>query len=491
MQTITEVHPDFKSFERILYTIMCQIACELIRQYLEWRDCSIMALRDTKSYRLIDKRETTIKTMMGEVRFSRRYYRNSNGQYVFLLDESMGFDCGCGLVSENLAEQIVNECTDKSFRKASKSISTLTGQCISRMGVWNVLQNYAETIEQQEQRLKELDESGQNGCLGNISSKVLFEEYDDVWINLQRQNRQKHSNPTSDRQKKAGKYPMHVGTAYTGWSQAKDGRYNTVNKIAYASFGKANEFVSKFETLLRHYIDVDGVEHRITGGDGEAWIKTTAAQNDSVLQLDPYHRSQAIVKAVKDKSDRQMLFDSVKKKDVDEVLDTICDLFMKTTDEPTWKKLSELYNYFSNNRDSFLTWQERGIKLPEAPAGITYRSLGVQESSNCSLLTQRMKHRKGSWSKDGATHMAKILCFKNTIGLDTILCPLPEPPMCQPSSAPLSAARTPQNDGKGYGADWLYAQMPFEKAFKTNGREAIRNMLRLKSLSTLPFLSGS
>ena len=129
MQTITEGHPNFKSFERELFELMCRIACEQIQQYLSWRDLSIMGTRDNARYRLIDsKRETTIKTVFGEVSYIRRYYYDKElGRYVFLLDEAMGIFNGFGLVSENLADQIVNECADKSFRKAADSVSAYTG----------------------------------------------------------------------------------------------------------------------------------------------------------------------------------------------------------------------------------------------------------------------------------------------------------------------------------------------------------------------------
>jgi hypothetical protein len=503
MKNIAEGQQDFKSFEREIFEIMCKIACELMRMFLELRDLSIKGLRDTKKYRLIDNRTTTIKTIMGEVTFCRAYYRKSDGTYVFLLDEIMGIGCGCGQVSENLAEQIVAECTDKSFRKVSNDIGTHTGQCISRMGVWNVFQRYSGVMGLQEARLKELDDGGVTGCLGNVPSLVLFDEYDDVWIPRQKEKRRKRGEAAAgvpdgksdgskkEQDKKTGKKPLHVGTAYTGWSQKKDGRFEIADKIAYASFGSVTEFTSNFEMLLRHSFDMDGVEHRVTNGDGESWIRTTAETNDSVLQLDPYHRAQAVIRGVSAKAGRKSLFDAIGKKDVEKALDIICDLIMKEQDEKRRKRLVDLYSYFSNNKDIFLTWQERGMELPSPPDGIIYRNLGTQESSNCNLITQRMKHRKGSWSEDGGTNMAKVLCFKNTIGLDAIMGSLPEPPPAGVRNEPLSAAKAPQHDGRGYGADWMYAQMPFEQAFRTNGREAIRAMVRLKPLSQLSFIQGS
>ena len=486
MKTISEGYPKFKEFEKRIFEIMCRTAQEEMRKYLEWADLNVMAMRDTREYRLIGIRATTIKTLMGEVVFSRRYYKKRDGRYVFLLDEEMEIDCGCGLVSENLAGQIVIECSDKPFRRAANSISSLTGQNISAMGAWNIMQQFGETIEYREARLKGLEEKGVGGQLGNISSRVLFEELDDVWLPMQREKRQKRGAARSVR-KRTGKKPMHIGTAYTGWTQPEGGRYSTENKIGYASFGDVSGFTSRFETLLRHCFDMDGVEHRITNGDGEAWIKAAAEANDAILQLDPYHRSQAIIKAVSGKNDRKALFDAIGEKDVNKVLDIISGFIAKTQDVAEREKLEKLYRYFNSNKGNFLTWQERGIELPAPPEGTVYRNLGTQESSNCNLLTGRMKHRKGSWSVAGANHMAKILCFRNTIGLDRILGSLPELPAAEASPGPLSSAKTPQTGGKGYGADWLYAPMPFEQAFKTNGREAIKGMLRQRPVSGLAF----
>jgi hypothetical protein len=491
MTNITEEGINFKTFEKDLFDLMCYTARALTKEHLELLDKIIADTRDTKRFRLLDcNRETTIKTLFGEVTYVRRYYRDKQENiYVFLLDESMQIFNGFGLVSENLVRQIVNEVTEKSFRKTASGISSYTGQYISAQGAWNVVQQFGKAIEQQEARLTKLEGSGSVGHLGNIPSKVLFVEHDELWIPRQREKRRAKGTAVKDAKmigKKLGKLPMCMGTAYTGFAVDKNGRCNTVNKTIYASFGGSKKFRMQFGTLLNNRYDMDGIEHRITNGDGEGWIRTEAEENDSTLQLDPFHRSQAITKAVRDKNDRSLLCDALDKNDVEGTLSIISELIMKAhaqQDEKAQKRLNELQKYFNNNKDILLSWQERGIQLPTPPTGISYRGMGTQESNN-TLYAQRMKHRRGAWSENGADNMARILSYINTIGLDAILDTLPEAePIAEVYAQPLSATQSPKHDGKGYGADWLFAPMPFENAFKTNGREAIRDIFRNKPLS--------
>ena len=488
MSNITEERVNFKIFERDLFNLMCLTACGLIQEQLAISDKLIADTRDKQRYRLIDcKRETTIKTLFGEVTYVRRYYfDNEIGRYVFLLDEDLSIFNGFGLVSENLVEKIIHDVTEISFRKVATGISAFTGQHISAQGAWNVVQKYSNAIEKQEIRLAELEDSGSVGHLGNISTKVLFVEHDDVWIARQREKRRAPGTVAKGAKmigKKLGKRPMHVGFAYTGWKESKDGRHNTVNKMAYASFGRSSTFRVKFGTLLNHRYDMDGVERRITNGDGESWIRTEAEATDSILQLDPFHRSQSIMRIVKEVDDRKLLFAAIKEKDIDKIFEVLYDLIMKAQDEKEQEKLIGLHNYLYDNKDSLLTWKERGIKLPDPPKGIVYREMGVAESNN-NIYTMRMKHRRGAWSENGANNMARILSYRSTIGFGTILGILPEPePETEVYCEPLSAKQASKPDGKGYGADWLHAPLPYENAFKTSGREAIRGLLRQKPLS--------
>ena len=489
MKNITEGIADFNTLEQIIFASMCQQACQVMEEYLQIVDMMIMASRDTQEYRLVHTRARTIKTRMGEISCNRRYYKKKTGGYVFLLDEAMGITDDYGLVSENLAEEIVMACTEKSFRRAAASISRLTGQPLSPMCAWRVFQQYGEKLERQEARLGELERSGATGQLGNVESPVLFQEMDDVWLSMQKEERYKAGTPSTTGEKKAGKKPMHVAIAYTGWCQETDGRYATRDKTAYASFGGAKKFVRDFETLLCHRYDMDGVQRRVANGDGAGWISAAAADIDATFQLDPFHRSRAIMRAVSDKESREAIFVAIREKDVDKVLEITYGMIAKADDDASCEKIGKLYGYLHSNKDHLLTWQERGLELPMPPEGVVYRNLGAQEASNGDLIALRMKHRKGSWSTRGANHMAKALCFRHTIGLGPMMWALPEPQQAGAEPLdPLSAAKAPQRDGKGYDGAWLRAALPFEGAFVTNGRGAIRKLVSQRLTSDLNFI---
>jgi hypothetical protein len=229
----------------------------------------------------------------------------------------------------------------------------------------------------------------------------------------------------------------------------------------------------------------------VANGDGAGWVRAVAERHGAILQLDPYHRNTAIVEAVADRGDRGLLLDALAGRDVGKALGIARGLAAKAGDERARARLEALHGYLDANRDALLTWRERGLDLPPPPDGVEYRDMGAQEANNCSLITLRMKRRRGSWSEGGGNNMARVLCLMGTIGLDAIMGDLPEPGPAERAPEPLSAASAPTRDGKGYGADWLRARMPFEGAAVTPGREAIRGMLRLRPLSSLPFLQGS
>lgn len=75
MKTIVEEKlVSFKTLEQKIYKYICTYGAELTRIVLEKYDDELAEGRDRKAYRDKGKRVTTIKTVYGEVGYSRRVY---------------------------------------------------------------------------------------------------------------------------------------------------------------------------------------------------------------------------------------------------------------------------------------------------------------------------------------------------------------------------------------------------------------------------------
>jgi hypothetical protein len=475
---------DFKTIEQIIFKTMCKVACEILREILEKQDEHILNNRDKKKYRCIDKRDGCIKTVVGEVVYTRTYYRTvdrtGHMNYVYLLDEELGIKNGFGQMSELLTESINDMCLDVSFRKAAGAINMLTGQSVSAAGVWNVAKGYGERVVEQETQAVAQNEAG---CLiGATETKVLFEEMDGLWLPIQKDKREpnKTKDTTDTVNKRPVKRELKIASAYSGWKETPTGRYETVGKVVCAGFESTEEFTKIREASLSQYYDADGIDVRILNGDGAKWIK--ASGEDAVMQLDPFHLKRAIMRGAPNTEVRVNINQQLKSKDITGCLAYIDSQADAAEDESIARRLRDLHGYLYENRECLTPWDERGLKLPLPPEGVVYRRLGVQEHTNFDIVGRRMKRRGSSWSVKGASRMAKQLCKRATT--DTF----GQVDISEGRAAytpPSSAASTPNYDGKGEAGGTAHGVIPFVSAALTAGRKAIRKIFDLKPLSEL------
>ena len=140
----------FKDFEEKTFKMICKLGQEYTRDFLERYDTYLMDNRDKEAYRNKGKKKTTIKTVYGEVEYERRIYQvtREDGltEFVFLLDEQLEIS-GVELISMNMAEQMISNITDMSYRDTAEKITEMTGQSISAMGVWNVIQTISIGVQ--------------------------------------------------------------------------------------------------------------------------------------------------------------------------------------------------------------------------------------------------------------------------------------------------------------------------------------------------------
>ena len=80
----------FKELEKNIYAWVCQIGREFTKEFLERYDRMLMEDRDKKKYRNKGARQTTVKTVYGEVTYQRMVYEvieeDGTKRFVYLLD---------------------------------------------------------------------------------------------------------------------------------------------------------------------------------------------------------------------------------------------------------------------------------------------------------------------------------------------------------------------------------------------------------------------
>ena len=119
------------------------------------------------------------------------------------------------------------------------------------------------------------------------------------------------------------------------------------------------------------------------------------------------------------------------------------------------KDAEALINYYSNNREGLLPYQEKLDSIPEAPRGLEYLNMGTMENHIWSIIAKRMKHNHTSWSKRGGNHLAKILAKKCSGKLYEVTEKMRRPVFKEEKALPLyenilMSAKVPKTDGNGY-----------------------------------------
>lgn len=227
---------DCKRLEEEIFGLVCELGRKVYREALEAYDNELHKSRDRAVYRDKGHRQSVLKTLMGEVEYSRHVYTFSDEDgsrgTVYLLDEAIG-RTESGFISEALIERIGAAVCELPFRKAAAQISSMTGQTISHSAVWNVTQQLGERIDKAEDNSAAF--ARKNKGKGELEAKLLFEEQDGVWLNMQGKSRKKHGKS----------YEMKVAIAYDGTEKKGKNRYKLTNKVACANFESVDKFVKR------------------------------------------------------------------------------------------------------------------------------------------------------------------------------------------------------------------------------------------------------
>lgn len=443
---ITENGVTFKELEKNIYSWICQIGRQFTSEFLERYDRMLMEGRDKSRYRHKGTRRTTIKTVYGEVSYRRAVYETvgEDGlrQFVYLLDETLELE-NVGLISTNMAEFLVKGITELSYRECASKVSEMTGQTISAMGVWNVIQALGKKECEEEKQLVEDHKKGR--IHGEREVPVLFEEADGVYVKLQGKDR---------KNQKQDKAEIKVGIAYEGWKQTGKGRYELPSKVVVAGLSGAKEFHEYREAAIAQRYNLDEVSQRILNADGAGWIKRVKDKS-TCFQLDPFHRNKAAREKLHERKALQDVMELLEGERIDELFEYLEIYRDSLCEEEEIEDAEELIRYYRNNQEGLIPYQSQGLELPAHPEGLEYRNMGTMENHVWSVIARRMKHNHTSWSWSGGNHLAKILAKKCSGKLNEVTEKVKRPVIEEEKVEELygeilMSAKAPKKDGKGY-----------------------------------------
>lgn len=475
MNRVTETELDFKDFEQWCYDMGMAFARMLMVLALTNLDDKILKARDKSVYRSKGFRKLSLKTMMGEVDIYRRLYRSVTEDgavcHVHLLDQQIGLDT-IGKISMGLVARMAEVITESSYRATAAAISFMTGQSISHASVWNVVQAVGSKIKGIDARKAKAAKTFMN--VGKKAVKVLQEEFDGVWINMQRKDR-----PAKGRKAEMKLASAYEGVRFTGMDKEGRPTYDLVNPVFLAGFERADEFFDLKEGLIGSVYDLDEIGTRLINGDGAGWVKGFSSRIDAEahLQLDPFHVKREIKRSGLSRKAQGLIEKAITAKKIPAMLRYIRFLLHRETDEKKKDSIRKMFSYFTQNAEHIIPVRDRGLDLPDPEDDILYGNMGTVEGTVCSVIALRMKKRRASFTKVGAANLGRLLCLKRGGTLDETIFSLSNMslpmPFEQMVTNVLSAAEIKKTAGKGFHYP-INGGMPFAGAYVTNGRRAVQ-----------------
>lgn len=324
MQELVENDIKFIELEKRIYKLVCELGCEIIKQILENQDKEIMIQRDKKEYRHKGYRTNTIKTVMGEIEYTRAIYLH-NGKYEYLLDNTIAIET-IGKISSNLAEIMLKTVVNTtSYRKGAKDIQNTTNETISHQALNGLVWKVGKIIEQREnEEIKLLKQ--EKLVKGTKQINALFEEADGIWFNLQGKDRkeavEKYKKECEKKNQEFNPYHKHktelkLHVMYEGWKK-DDKRHSLVNKSYIAGMMTVDKLKKLRNARVYQKYNVDNIELRASNGDGARWINSIATE-DTIRQKDLFHIQQEILRDVKGKEYQEELQKMVAEKRYNEI----------------------------------------------------------------------------------------------------------------------------------------------------------------------------
>jgi hypothetical protein len=243
------------NWEKESYKEGCQLARRQATTRLKEMEDRLYQVHPT-GWRVIGFRDRTLVTRFGEFNIRRRLYRDSQGDYHFLLDEHIGW-FPQQLATPDLEECLVELATQITFKPVSKTLEKMTAGTLSDRTIQRLVHKIAKVaIDKERKDWQTLFSLGDLPSGGDKTVPVLFSEGDGTFIHLQRED-QKH-------------FEVKQAICYEGWEKlsGKKERYKLIGKRVYCQGNDQIPFWEGAGLEWSRKWDLGYVREIVIGGDG-------------------------------------------------------------------------------------------------------------------------------------------------------------------------------------------------------------------------------
>lgn len=398
----------FARLERVTLDGLMELFRQILAEILEGIDKVLAAKRDTSRYELKERKPRTVQSLLGEVRFSRRYYWDREEQeWVYLLDKQLELE-PYAQVSPGLLSLAISWATKgPSYRDAQGRLEELYGaQVLSHEGIRRILLDVGEA-KQRDRDNRAIRSEGKRRV------KALFIEVDGFNAYLQargsrKQRRKRHENK--------------VAVIHEGWQvrqgSGKEGDYRLVNPTYLPIMGADREsFWEEIRGAVAGTYDRIDEIPVIINGDGAEWIAPGADHfRHGLYQYDRFHVVKEIKDALRKHAARcKQALRALDGNDAEGVLEALGHALSEESDPDRCQKIEGLIRRFAKNpqalRDYRVRLKEMGFEVDPA-----WRGMGAAES-NVDKFKNRTGKQGRAWSLQGLAAMLTCMAelFEGTL----------------------------------------------------------------------------
>ena len=385
-----EVKAEAVSLDGELIKIMFEMIRETIRGGLEAIDDQIRE-GATSGWKNLGREKRRVITAVGEVELKRRVYRDGDGKRRKPLDELVGLE---RYQRETNVVRMMGAwlATQNSYREAADELSYLVRKQITHSKIQRMVWSLGNALaDMEETEIEQWD--GSEDQEEKIKAPILFGESDGVMISLQRE--------------KQRKVEARVGVMYTGKKTVAVGRKRLENKVCMTKIVRnSKEWKLTIQKMADKYYDLSAVEHLITGGDGNTWVKQSfdylwVKKRDNVL--DRFHLYRASKTALGFNRETMQMVERMRQKGFGDVKDELNEAYQNARGRKK-VRIAGYIRYLEDNQNSLMDVQvsENGRSL----------SLGGIEGNVDKLVARRMKGRGRSWRIPGARAMVTLCRYR-------------------------------------------------------------------------------